>query len=135
MATKASIKAAVKKLGGTMEELSGAIFIDAPAGKLWDATINHTLNYTIEDDFPMSRLWAEAENDLSYGLMDCDREDCDICPEFKAKQAKPSSYYKHRPSAQRAARDAREATGQRYIVLHDTFSGWFISPAELGEVA
>lgn len=135
MATKASIKAAVKKLGGTMEELAGSYFIDAPAGKVWDSTLNHTLNYAPQEDAPASRIWAEAENDISYGLSACNRAGCDVCPEFKAKQAKPSSYYKHRPSAQRAARDAREATGQRYIVLYDTFSGWFISPAELGEVA
>lgn len=130
MATKAQVKALAKKLGVELKDCGNDHYIiDAPAGKVFDSTFTHYISLNA-DDCTMSELWASALSDMDYGLSDCTIAGCEICAEAAAKP-KPIRYYKHRPSAHRAARDAMaKDAGELYAVAWSADGGWFIEKLE-----
>ena len=126
MATKAQVKAACKRTGVQLsEEGYSIIALDAPYGKIFDSTITHYITYDSEIGDRMSDLWAAALSDIEFGIVDCKTENCEIC---ESNDLKPEAitYYKHRPSACRAARRAEASDGGSYKVIQDSELGYFI---------
>lgn len=131
MATKSQVKALAKKLGVELSEPGATSYIiDAPHGKVFDSTFTHYISYDSDNAESMSELWASVLNDLEYGLLDCTTAACENCAESAAKP-KVVRYYKHRPSAHRAAREANaKEAGEIYAVAWQADAGWFIEKLE-----
>lgn len=88
--TYANLKRLAETMGATIDENQidyGHIYVDAPAGKVWDAADVHGLAvHWVTDSAGRAESAAEKReaiadvmDRMSYGLGDCDDAECDVC--------------------------------------------------------
>lgn len=75
------VKREAAKLGATVELSAGTIYVDAPQGKVWNASDGHfiaeaydTRGHRFEEEAVRRTL-----DRMGRGLRDCGELECDIC--------------------------------------------------------
>lgn len=87
MTTKQKAVSIANRLGAVIHiddsEQVYHVTIDAPTGKVWNATNGHSIVSWCYKPFSRAKVWFALLDDMDYGIDDCDNAECDWCNNTK----------------------------------------------------
>jgi hypothetical protein len=79
MATKAQVRAALKKMGGAWDEKYDTF--DSPKGMVWEASGCHSIAAAYDDLETIPKNYDGFIEQILGGCSPCEDPDCEICEE------------------------------------------------------
>ena len=80
MTTRQKVFAIAKQLGVTIDDsMYHEVKCEAPHGTIWACSLVHEIVCTKDTKEPMSVIWNDLLERMSYGIEKCEDDNCEWC--------------------------------------------------------